>query len=215
MLNPFRKEKSWKQVFDEGMKRGAVSDLEGAAKAFREAIRLAPNEPYPHYELGYTLFLQDKYAEALVELRRTDELSTGFFLVQTEIYMCEQILSGAIDSEILGMLRVLQRLTDGGQGHGRQAVEIAKQTISRAPGCALGHFYLGKALLGSEPAAGEETLKRCLELNPDDTTAINILLHLALLARNSGRAAEAASICREISEKYKGNAHVAEVQLVS
>jgi GNAT superfamily N-acetyltransferase len=35
-----------------------------------------------------------KYSAALCELKRTNELSPGFFLVQTEIYMCEGVVSG-------------------------------------------------------------------------------------------------------------------------
>ncbi len=57
MFSFFRKSKTWKQHFDEGMAYGQASDFAKAEASFRGAIRLAPTEPYPHYELGYTLSL--------------------------------------------------------------------------------------------------------------------------------------------------------------
>ena len=56
MFWPFNK-RTWKEHFDLGMAAGGASDIEGAVTHFREAVRLAPLEPYPHYELGYSLFL--------------------------------------------------------------------------------------------------------------------------------------------------------------
>ena len=69
------KNKTWKEHFDEGMAFGQRSEFSKAEASFREAVRLAPNEPYPHYELGYTLFLVGRYNEALEEFRRTDQAS--------------------------------------------------------------------------------------------------------------------------------------------
>ena len=65
-----------------------------------------------------------RYNEAFEELRRTDDLAYGFFLVQTEAYMCEQFLSGVIDAEVLKLLRLLQRLRDSGASHSEQATAI-------------------------------------------------------------------------------------------
>jgi len=65
-----------------------------------------------------------RYNEALEELRRTDELAHGFFLVQTEAYLCEQFLSGVIDAEVLRLLRLLQRLRNSGASHSEQATAI-------------------------------------------------------------------------------------------
>ena len=127
MFSFFRKSKTWKQYFDEGMAYGQASDFAKAETSFRGAIRLAPTEPYPHYELGYTLSLMGRYKEALEELRRTDELARGFFLVQTEAWMCEQFLSGVIDAEVLKLLRLLQRLTDNGASHSEQATTVSRR----------------------------------------------------------------------------------------
>jgi tetratricopeptide (TPR) repeat protein len=96
------------------MAHGAAGRYEQALNDFRRAILLAPDEPYPHYESGYTLLLMGRYDEALTELGQTEELRHGFFLVQTEIYLCQQILASKIDRDAIGWLRELQRMTDSG-----------------------------------------------------------------------------------------------------
>ena len=160
------------------MAAGGAGDLEGALRHFREAVRLAPQEPYPHYELGYTLFLLGRFEAALQELRRTNELSEGFFQVQTELYMCEAVLAGVIDYECMVALRQIQHLTDSGQAQSQEAVLLSQEVIRRAPACALGHYFLGKALFAQDPKASEEALRHSLELSPDDTTAIDALTHI-------------------------------------
>jgi Flp pilus assembly protein TadD len=204
-----RKPSTWEEYFEQGMAFGGKSNFAKAEASFREAVRLAPEEPYPHYELGYTLTLLGRHEEALEELRRTEQLSRGFFLVETEIYLCEQLLSGSIDASVVDMLRFLQQLTDGGQGDSDRAVGISQKVIGAAPGCALGHFYLGKALFEREPEAADEALRRCLELEPDDTTAINAKWHIGALRSQAGEEDEARRIWREIADEYRGHPQTA------
>lgn len=68
-----------------------------------------------------------------------------------------------------------------------QAAQLARQAVEIAPHCALGHFYLGKALLGTDKAAVEAALRRCLELEPDETTAIDAKKHLDFLRQLADR----------------------------
>lgn len=191
----------WSYPFEQGMQRGAASDFAGAEASFREAVRLAPDEPYPRYELGYTLALAGRYEEALAEFRRTYELTGPFFLVETEIWLCEQVLSRSLDPEVVGMLRELQGMVDAGGEQSEEAAALSKKVIDVAPECALGHFHYGKAMFGRDPAA-EQALRRCVELEPDDMTAINANGHVAILCRQAGRDDEARSIREGILADY-------------
>jgi tetratricopeptide (TPR) repeat protein len=201
----FRRSKTWQDYFQKGMRWGAASVFSRAEASFREAVRLAPEEPYPHYELGYTLALVGRHEEALTEFRRTEQLSRGFFLVETEISMCEQLLSGSIDVEVLEMLRSLRRLVDNGGEQTEEAVSSSQKVIELAPQCALGHFHFGNALFFSDPHAAERALRRCVELNPDDTTAINAKWHLGKLCEQSGHEDEAQQIWSAIVADYRGH----------
>ena len=205
MPNPFRRKKSWHDHFQEGIKRGSTSDFAGAEASFREAVRLAPDEPYPHYELGYTLALVGRHEEALEEFNRTQHLSRAFFAVETEIWMCEQILSGSIDASVLDNLRSLQALADEGQAQSDDAAALSRKVIERAPDCALGHFHLGKAVFEDDPPLAMEELRRCIELSPDDTTAINAKWHLGALLEEDGRQEDARALWDEIVSDYTGH----------
>jgi TolA-binding protein len=82
---------------------------------------------------------------------------------------------------------------------------LSQKVIELAPGCALGHFHLGKALFLSDPQAAERALRRCVELNPDDTTAINAKWHLGKLREQSGHEDEAQQIWSAIVANYRGH----------
>jgi tetratricopeptide (TPR) repeat protein len=138
-----------------------------------------------------------------------EEITRAFFVVETEISMCEQLLAGSIDTNVLEMLRSLQGLVDSGGGESEDAVSLSRRVIELAPDCALGHFYLGKALFLSDPPAAERALRRCVELNPDDTTAINAKWHLGKLCEQSGDADEAGEIWDAMESDYRNHPHMA------
>lgn len=203
---------SWSRHFQVGRAHGAAAEYPEAESSLRRAIRIAPHEPYPHYELGYTLFLMGRYEEALSEYMQTEALVEGFFLVQREIYVCREILDGGIDGETVEMLQALQQQTDAGAERTDQAVALSQRVIERAPRCALGYFFMGKSLLQESPQLAEEHLRRCLELRPDDTTAIDAKSHLGLLLSRSDRASEARQIWDAILADYPNHPHVALVR---
>ena len=198
----------WRRHFDLGMAAGGAGDVPGALPHFSEAVRIAPLEPYPHYELAYTLSLLGQWDRALVEFRRTNELVEGFFLVQTEVYICEAVLSGLLDNECVAVVRQIQRLGDSGRMTGPEAVSLSQELIERAPACALGYYYLGKALFTDDPKRSEVALQHCLTLAHDDTTAIDALTHIGSHKRAAGDVESARAIWSEVVAKYKNNPHV-------
>jgi tetratricopeptide (TPR) repeat protein len=196
------KPETWEEHAEAGAAYGAGSDWARAESSFREALRLAPDESYPHYGLGLTLFLAGRYGEALPELRRTNESARGIFLIQQELYMCEQIVSGHLSQEGLQLLQELEGLTDSGDAQSAQAQQLARQAIDAAPQCAIAYVYLGKALLNSDPAGAETALRRCLELEPDDTTAMDAKIHLGMVRQQAGATDEALSLLRGVIADY-------------
>jgi tetratricopeptide (TPR) repeat protein len=197
----------WREPFERGMQAGGAGDLAAAERAFRDACALAPDEPYPHYELGYTLALLGRFADALPALRRTQELQRGFFLVDTELYLCEQVVARAIDRDTLVALRKLIAFTDRGEAGTLAAEQLARAVVARAPGCALGHFFLGKAVLQRLPDEARVALERCVALGADDTTAINARFHLGVLRHQAGAVDEARAIWRQIAADFTGHPH--------
>jgi Flp pilus assembly protein TadD len=184
------------------MRLGAASDFTGAEASFRQAVGLAPDEPYPHYELGYTLTLVGRYEEGLEEFRGAYELAGPFLLVETEIWLCEQVLNGSLDEADVGMLRELQWIVDAGGAQSEEALALSERVIDSVPECALAQFHYGKAIIERDRSTAEDALRRCIQLNPDDTTAINAKSHVAILCRKAGRDDEARRIQEEILADY-------------
>ena len=192
----------WKQAFERGVAAGGTGDLATAERAFREAATLAPDEAYPHYELGYTLSLMGRFADALVELRRTSALQRGFFLVDTEIYLCEQVLARALDRDMLIALRKVIARVGNDEATTLETEALCRAIVANAPGCALGHFFLGKCVLERLPDEAEAALTTCLTLAPDDTTAIDARYHLGVLRRLAGAPTDARAIWEQIERDY-------------
>jgi len=204
----------WKTHFDRGMSAGGAGDLAAAERHFAKAVEIAPEEPYPHYELGYTLSRLGRHAEALAELRRANELSRGFFLVQTEIYLCEQVLTRQIDDGTLSTLRRIQQLVDTGGGASPEALSLSQQVIDAAPRCAMGHYFLGKVLGEQDRARSESALRRCTELSPDDTTAIDAFTHIGFHREAAGDTDAARRLWTDVVSRYRENPHTAIVQAI-
>jgi tetratricopeptide (TPR) repeat protein len=198
---------SWKLHFERGTVYASMGDTQRAAESFRQAIAIAPDNPHPHCELGYMLFREGRYEEALEELRKTDELSPGFFAVQTEIYICERIIAGKIDAGALEVLRAVEQLNDLGLAQSEDAVALSRRVIKLAPSCALGYFHLGKAVLQTHPQIAEKSFQHCLNLRPDDTTAINVKLHQGLLLQANGDLEGACRIWQSVVDDYARNPH--------
>lgn len=53
-------------------------DLEGAIREFRDAIRLSPDSPVPHNNVGMALHLKDHFSEAQTELLIAIELEPSY-----------------------------------------------------------------------------------------------------------------------------------------
>ena len=119
--------------------------------------------------------------------------------------MCEQLLAGEIDEHVLSLLQRLQQMAEGGGSAWKKVEEVARDAIRFAPNCALGHLYLGKALLRRDPVQAEAAFEQCLQLSPDETTMIDAKSHIGLLWSNAGRSAEARQLWNELRETYAGH----------
>jgi hypothetical protein len=94
-----------------------------------------------------------------------------------------------------------------GLAQSEDAVALSRRVINLAPSCALGYFHLGKAVLDTHPQIAAKSLQHCLDLMPDDTTAINVKLHQGLLLQAAGDLAGACRTWRSVIGDYGRNPH--------
>jgi tetratricopeptide (TPR) repeat protein len=198
---------AWEDHFVQGQASGRAGDLVAAVRHFQRAAERAPREPYPSYELGYTFFLLGDVDAALNAFRRTNQLAEGFFLVQTEVYLCEAVQSGLLDMQGVAAIRRIQALTDAGKSADAEVTALSRLLIKVAPTCALGHYYLGKAVMATDPAESERALRRCLECGPDDTVRIDALTHIGVHRRAAGDVESARAIWEDVVVSFPTNPH--------
>src|SRR6185295_19782870 len=66
---------------------GGNGDLKGAVELLKQAGALAPEWPYPPYDLAYTYLLMDNSQEALPLYEKVDQLEPrGFFTAKTALW---------------------------------------------------------------------------------------------------------------------------------
>jgi len=213
MLGFSKNDKKWKKQFDKGRKAGSRGDLESAASHFTRASKIAPDEPYPHYELGYTLSKLGQYTEALGEFEQTEKLARGFFIVQTEILIHQAMLKKSIDEHLVGKLREIQKIADTQGAQNPQIITLADEVIDEAPEFPLGHYYLGQALFPGERERSENAFKKCMDLSPDETTSIYALNFIALFRELAGDIETARKIWIDLLARYDGNPHTEMIKM--
>jgi tetratricopeptide (TPR) repeat protein len=143
-----------------------MKDTDGSTKMFRAAVKANPNEPNVHFGLGYLLWAQKQYPEAVSEFQA--ELANDPNHIQAMLYLA--------DSEIQ-----LNQLEEG-----RPLLEKVEKLNPKVP---LVHLDLG--IVYTEAARKEDALREltlAAKLSPDD---VNVHWRLGRLYRIMGRVNEA------------------------
>jgi serine/threonine-protein kinase len=128
-------------------------DYDGAVVALRNALRLDRNYAPAHYTLGMALMKQGKFPDALVELRRADELGSrtpGWALPSADaVRRCEA--EAALDAKLTAILAGRAQPADAAE-----RVKLAsqcRQAYRRLPAAAA-RFYADA--FGVEPRLAED-----------------------------------------------------------
>lgn len=129
---------------DAGGRLFEQGNLEGAAREFREAIRLSPRNPTPHNNLGMILHVQRQPASALMEFREAVTLNPGYAPAWSNLgfafYELDQLIPAMeawriavdINQQMAGIWAGLALGLFAG-GHGDQAIESYRQAIHLDP----------------------------------------------------------------------------------
>jgi len=143
-----------------------MKDNEGSVKMFRAAVKADPKEPNVHFALGYLLWTQKKYPEAMSEFHA--ELANDPEHVQATLYLADTLVQlSQMDA----------------------ARPLLEKVVAANPALALGHLDLGIVL--SSAGHNEDALRQYLaaaSITPND---VNVHWRLAQLYRSMGKREEA------------------------
>lgn len=143
-----------------------MQDTEGAIKMFRAAIAANPKEPNVHFGLGYLLWAQKQYAEAVVQFNA--ELENDPNHAQSLVYLGDSYIQ-------------LNKSTE--------ARDPLEKAVALDPGLWLGYLDLG--ILDSDAGRNEralQELRKAAKAKPDE---VNVHWRLARLLRTMGKTEEA------------------------
>lgn len=142
---------------DAGGRLFEQGNLEGAAREFREAIRLSPRNPTPHNNLGMALHVLGQPADALAEFREAVTLNPGYASAWSNL--------GFVFFELEQLVPAMEAW--------RIAVDINQQVAGTWAGLALGLFAGGHV----NPAI--ESYRQAIHLDPRyaDLTYLQTVRH--------------------------------------
>jgi tetratricopeptide (TPR) repeat protein len=143
-----------------------MKDTIGATREFRAAVQANPKEPNAHFGLGYLLWTQMQYPEAIQEFQA--ELANTPDYTQAMLYLA--------DAEVR-----LNRM--------EEAKPLLEKLVNSAPSISMAHLDLG--IVYAEAGQKEDALREfnaAAALKPND---VNVHMRLGMLYRSMGKTAEA------------------------
>lgn len=143
-----------------------MKDTIGATREFRAAVQANPKEPNAHFGLGYLLWTQMQYPEAIQEFQA--ELDNTPDYTQAMLYLA--------DAEVR-----TNRM--------EEAKPMLEKLVESDPSISMAHLDLG--MVYAEAGRKEDALRElntAATLKPND---VNVHMRLGMLYRSMGKAAEA------------------------
>jgi tetratricopeptide (TPR) repeat protein len=171
-------------------------DAKGAAGAYREALKLKPNDPGMHYNLALALAKLGDHAEEKHELEKSIQLGSNVAEAQNQLGVLD-MTDGKLaeaEKEFKAALAIDPAYAEadnnlgtlyGKVGNYPAAIELFRQAIEINPQYGQAHLNLGLVLAAQgKYAEARQHLQKALELEPDNRAA---LLALRMLEPQSPR----------------------------
>jgi tetratricopeptide (TPR) repeat protein len=159
----------------------APPDLQEAEQAFRQFLKLRPDDALGQLHLGYVLLKEKQYAEARELLEKS-------------------IQTGAGTPEAFYYLGLIAQ----GQSEDERAIELFLKAIQLAPSFGYVHIALGATYLKlKDYARAQQSLETGVRLSPDDSKAHYNLAMLYARLKNPERAQEEMRLVEKLKTEGK------------
>jgi tetratricopeptide (TPR) repeat protein len=171
--------------------KGESGDYASALTLLGKASELAPDWPYPPYDMAFTYLLQGDMTNALLKYRETDRLEPkGFFTAKTALWTLEREERGIFPKGTY-LAFVSLEWTEPVKKR-EMIVRMTTNLPAFAPG------WKERALIEKTTEQRLACLEKALLLDPDPETYGTCILNKAALLNSSGRATEAKQMVEEL-----------------
>ena len=159
---------------------GAVGEYEQAVDLLSQAQSLAPEWPYPTYDLAFTYLLMQDFAKAREYYERTVELSPrGFFTALTALDTLNREATGELPEGTYAAYMSLEWIDDPAQ-----KANTVKALVERLPQFA--PAWKEYALQCDDPSEKLDAIEKGLAASPDAETEGILLINKALTLSQQG-----------------------------
>jgi tetratricopeptide (TPR) repeat protein len=159
---------------------GGAGDYKMAIILLERASSLAPEWPYPVYDMAFTYLLMNDAENARKYYRKTVELAPrGFFTAITALDALEREAKGDLPVGTYLAYLSLEWMDDAGK-----KADAVRQLINQVPGFA--SFWMEQARQADTDAEKLAAIENGLAANPDSETKGRLLIDKALILERSG-----------------------------
>ncbi len=159
---------------------GESGDYKKAITLLEQASKLAPQWPYPVYDMAYTYLLMKDTENARKHYRKTVELAPrGFFTAITALDALVREEKGDLPAGTYFAYLTLEWMDDPGK-----KAETVRQLVKRVPAFAPGWKEL--AVLSDDDAQKLKAIEKGLAANPDAETKGILQINKALILDRKG-----------------------------
>jgi tetratricopeptide (TPR) repeat protein len=170
--------------------KGEAGDYESALALLRQAAKVAPDWPYPYYDMAFTYLLQGDQTNAFSFYKETDRREPkGFFTTKTALWTLEREEKGIFPRGTYLAYVSLE------WSEPKKRATIIGQMITNLP--AFAPAWKEQALLVADKERRSELFDKALSLEPDPETYGICMLNKAAILENEGKTAQA----RQMVEK--------------
>jgi tetratricopeptide (TPR) repeat protein len=179
------------RLHQEGRAAGSSGDPVRAIELFHRAHQLAPEWPYPPYDMAFTYLLHDYLEQAETWYAKVDELAPrGFFTAKTSLDTIRRERRGELFDGFSKAFALLEWEPEEAR---RKALgEITQQYPAYAPA------WKDLALLLDEDGERLQALECGLAASPDDETYGLLVLNKALVLDRRGARKDAVRLLRAL-----------------
>jgi len=198
------------ELHQQGRQAGGRGEYDKAVSLLLQAAELAPDWPYPVYDLAFTYLMTGDFDSATRWYRKTIKLSPrGFFTAITAVDALEREEQGDLPRGTYRACVSLEWISNPAE-----KAEAVRRFVERVP-----HFapaWKELAMVLEDEDARANAIEKGLAANPDPETRGILLINKALAANKQGKRDDAIEMLGELAldpESTYGTEHLAKATL--
>lgn len=163
----------------EGREQAEKAEYDAALSSFEEAARLDQYSPHPFYMSGNIKLVQKRYAEAIEDLQKVEELCPGFETSRADLWLARMLKDNKMEQD--ACLSVFQ--TNNESIPIEERIQLCRDQIKKYPNFGEAYWRLGKMLANSEKGAEAlESFKQGIDIAEEPDVRSRLLRDIAILS---------------------------------